>query len=281
MPKYIASEAPFAAENARSLKKRSGSIGSFARASQATKAPSRTTPAASEATICGLLQPSELPCTRPQTRPSRPPLASPRPGRSSALSGPWRLVEHPREREHREPDRHVQPEDPLPRDPVDDGAADERAGRDCETGDSRPGAERHAALLRGERGGEERQRQRHDDGAADPLDGARCDQRPHRGRQRRRRGGGGEQDEPDDEHAAAAEAVAECGAGEEEDGEGERVRVHRPLELLDRRAEVGADHGQRGRDHEVVQHDHEQRDRRDRERPEGLRLGLHPIQLLP
>ena len=88
MPKYIASEAPFAAANARLLKKRSGSIGAFARASQATNAASRTTPRASEATICGLLQPSAFPLTRPQTRPSRPPLASPRPGRSSALSGP-------------------------------------------------------------------------------------------------------------------------------------------------------------------------------------------------
>ncbi len=51
MPKYIASEAPFAAEKARSLKKRSGSIGCLARASHATNAASRTTPAVSEATI--------------------------------------------------------------------------------------------------------------------------------------------------------------------------------------------------------------------------------------
>ena len=36
------------------------------------------------------------------------------------------------ERDEHEPDRHVQPEDPLPRDARDDGAADERAERDGE-----------------------------------------------------------------------------------------------------------------------------------------------------
>ena len=59
--------------------------------------------------------------------------------------------------------------------------------------------------------------------------------------------------EPDDEDAPAAEAVAERGAGEQEDGEGERVRVHRPLERLDRRAEILADAGERVRDDEVVE----------------------------
>ena len=40
MPKYIATEAPFAAENARLRKKRSGSIGAFERASiQTNDAP--------------------------------------------------------------------------------------------------------------------------------------------------------------------------------------------------------------------------------------------------
>ncbi len=42
----------------------------------------------------------------------------------------------------------------------------------------------------------------------------------------------------DDEHALAPEAVAERGAGQQEDGERERVGVDDPLELLDRRAEV-------------------------------------------
>ena len=281
MPKYIASEAPFAAENALFSKKRSGSIGSFARASHATKAASRTTPTASEATICGLLQPSELPWTRPQTRPSRPPLASARPGRSSALSGPWDSSSIRASGSTARPIGTFSQKIHCHAIPSTTAPPTSGPGGDGEAGDPRPGAERDAALLGGERGREDRQRQRRHDRAADSLDGPRRDQRLHRRRQRRRGGCGREQAEPDDEHPPAPEAVTERGAGEEEDGEGERVRVHRPLELLDRRAEVGADHRQRRRDDEVVQHDHEECDRRDRERPAGLRLGLHPIQLLP
>ena len=281
MPKYIASEAPFAAANARFLKNRSGSIGAFARASQATNAASRTTPRGERADDLRAAPAVGVAVHEP---PDEAEQAAARERRDRAGRAPCRavgLVEHPREREHREPDRDVEPEDPLPGDPVDDGAADERARRDGKTGDPGPGAERDAALLGRECGREERQRQRSHDGAADPLDGARCDQRLHRGRERRCGGRSGEQAEAEDEHPAAAEAVAQRGAGQQEDGERERVRVHRPLELLDRRAEVGADHRQRRRDDEVVEHDHEQRDRGDRERPGGLRLGLHQIQLLP
>ena len=196
-------------------------------------------------------------------------------GQVERLVGAVALVERPREREQHETDRHVQPEDPLPVDSLDDGPTDERARGDGEAGDPRPGAEGRTALLGREGRREDRQRQRHHDRAADSLHGPRGDQRLHRRRQRGRCGRGREQTEPEDEHTAAAEAVAERCPGEQEDGEGERVGVHRPLELLDRRAEVGADHGQRGRDDEVVEDDHEERDRRDRERPQRLRLGLH------
>ena len=80
---------------------------------------------------------------------------------------------------------------------------------------------------------------------------------------------------PIDEHPLPPEAVAERGARQEEDGEGERVGVDDPLELLDRRAEVDADHRQRGRDDEVVEHDHEEGDRRDDERPGRAGTGFH------
>ena len=64
-------------------------------------------------------------------------------------------------------------------------------------------------------------------------------------------------------------ADAGAGAGDEQDREGQRVGVDGPLELLDRRAEVDADDRQRGRDDEVVEDDHEERGRDDRERPLG------------
>ena len=75
--------------------------------------------------------------------------------------------------------------------------------------------------------------------------------------------------EADDEHAPAAEAVAQRGAGEQEHRERERVGVDGPLERLDGGAEVRADARQRGRDDEVVERDHEERDRDDREGPDA------------
>ena len=63
------------------------------------------------------------------------------------MSGPA-LAELRREREQHETDGDVEPEDPLPRDPFDDGSADERAHRDGEARDARPGAEREPAPLR-------------------------------------------------------------------------------------------------------------------------------------
>ena len=50
-----------------------------------------------------------------------------------------------------EPDRHVEPEDPLPVDALDDGAADERAAGDREPGDRAEDADRRAALRGRER----------------------------------------------------------------------------------------------------------------------------------
>ena len=60
--------------------------------------------------------------------------------------GAVRLVEpRVRERCEHEPDRDVEPEDPVPREAADDGAADERADRDREAADAAPDAERETA----------------------------------------------------------------------------------------------------------------------------------------
>ncbi len=102
IPKYMKSDAPFAAEKARSRKKRIGSIGSAVRSSHATNAARSSAPATNEATICGLDQPSEFPFTRPQTMPSRPALAECQPGEVERLVRPVRLAELRREREQEE-----------------------------------------------------------------------------------------------------------------------------------------------------------------------------------
>ena len=81
-------------------------------------------------------------------------------------------------------------------------------------------------------GGEQGQGQRHHDRGADALDRAGGDERVDAGRERGRGGGAGEDREAHGEEPAAAETVTECGAEHEEDGEGERVRVHRPFQVL-------------------------------------------------
>ena len=87
----------------------------------------------------------------------------------------------------------------------------------------------------GNRRGEDGQRERHDDRAADALDGARGVEADDRGRERGGRGGSREDRDAEHEHPAAAEAVAERGAGQQQDGEGQRVGVDRPLEAAEAR----------------------------------------------
>ena len=87
------------------------------------------------------------------------------------------------------------------------------------------------------------------------------------GRQRSRRRAEREDDQADDEHAPPAKSVAQRGAREQQHGEGQRVCVDGPLELLEGRAQLGPNDRQGGGHHEVVEGDHEQGNRRDREGP--------------
>ena len=106
--------------------------------------------------------------------------------------GAGRLPELRRQGQEHEPDRNVEPEDPLPRDAVDDRAADERAHGDGEARDARPGSERGTAPLAGDRGAENRQGQRRDDRGAESLQRPSRDQPVGRGCERGRGGRGGE-----------------------------------------------------------------------------------------
>ena len=172
-----------------------------------------------------------------------------------------------------EADRHVEPEDPVPVEALGDGATDERPDGDGETGDAAPGAERDRATLGRDRGGQDGQGQRRDDRAADALDGAGEDQDLGRRRQRGQGRSADEDGHADEEDALATEPVAERGAGDEQDREGQGVGVDHPLEVGQRGAEVALDDRQGGRHDEVVEGDHEQGERRDREGPAGWRFG--------
>ena len=172
-----------------------------------------------------------------------------------------------RPRREQQPDRHVEPEDPVPGDALDDRAADHRAERDAEAADPAPDADRQPALLGRERLAQQRQRQRRDRPRAPrPCSARAAISASVLGANAARGGGEREHPDADREHPPPAEPVAERGGGEQEDRVAERVGVDRPLELLERCTEVLADADERVGDDEVVEGDHEQRDRDDRER---------------
>ena len=180
-----------------------------------------------------------------------------------------------RERREDQPDRHVEPEDPLPRDPFDDRAADQRSHRDRQAPDPAPGAEREPASFRRHGRGEDRQRERGHDRAADSLRRAGQVEREHAPGEGGRGGREREDAEADREHQPPAEPVAERRPGQEQHCERQRVGVHRPLELGQRGVQVLADDRQRRGHDEVVERDHEERDRGDRERPDRVASCAH------
>ena len=250
------SDATFVSANVRLRKNCIGSIGDGARSSQATNAATSSAPTTIGTTMPALVQPcvvaaheapddAEQPGARePEARAGRAPRRRP------CVSSSWRA----RERREHEPDRDVEPEDPVPRDAADDRAADERAERDREAADAAPDAEREPAPLRPAPPAE---RIVSVSGVTiappTPCTRARDVERVRGRRERGDRRRAGEEQQAEHEHAPAAEAVAERGAREEQHREGERVRVDRPLELRDRRVQVAPDHRQRRRHDEVVE----------------------------
>ena len=120
----------------------------------------------------------------------------------------------------------------------------------------------HAHRLRavgrlGEEHHDQRERDRRDDGAAEPLHGARGDQHSLRARQaageRRQR----EERDAEQEEPAVAEQVAEPAAEQQEAAEREDVGVHDPRERRLREAEIGADRRERDVHDRGVEDDHQ------------------------
>ena len=219
--------------------------------------------------ISGLAQPDWPARTRAHTMATTLPVRSTTPSRSSRSGAPWLSgSSRMRERQGDDPDRHVDPEDPVPVDALGDRAADDRPHRDGQAGESAVDADDHPAPF-----GRESGRQ---DGEA--AAGGRS-RRPGPARvraaisvgdvrgERAGRRGHGEQGEADGEDPAAAEAVAEGGRGDDAGREGDVVRGERPLERRQAGVQVALHAGQRrGHDHRV-ENDHEVGGRGQAENP--------------
>jgi hypothetical protein len=203
------------------------------------------------------------------------------PGEVDVLGRPAALGEtQPRQRSEGQADGHVQPEDPLPADSLDDGAADDRAHRYSESADAAPRSQREAAPARGHCRAQDGQRQRGHDRRARALQRTRCDQRTRTGSQRCSRRSDGEHGQSDREEQAPSKAVTERCTRQQQHGKGQGVGVDGPFQLLQVGVEVAPDHRQCRGDHQVVEGHHEQCDRRDGKSPDGAGSDGHRRGLL-
>ena len=270
------------AVNARERKKRIGSIGSGARSSHATNAAASTALATSEATTSRLPQPGAVAAHESPHEPERRTRDEHETGDVDRRIRAVALADlAPGERDHEQAERDVDPEDPLPREALGDRAADDRPARDGEARDAEVDAERLAPLLGREGRAHEGESQRHDERRADALHGARGDQRLDARRERTGRRSRDEERDAEREQPPPAEAVAERGAGQEEHGEAQVVRVDRPLELRDRCAEVAADRAQRRRHDERVERDHQRGNGGKSKNPSRMQCVCHLSTLRP
>jgi hypothetical protein len=198
------------------------------------------------------------------------------------VRGVARLVDQQERRGDRDrPDRNVDVEDPVPVDVLGDEPTGEGADRERKRRDSRPDADRRAALARRERDGDDRERRRVHERSADSLHDARCDEDVRAACEPAGKRSEREDDEADDEDEPAPEQVGELAAREHERAEGQRVARHDPFELGDLQMERALDRRQRDVHDRVVEHDHEKTERDGGERPPlAVLLGedtcLHP-----
>ena len=177
-----------------------------------------------------------------------------------------------------EADRHVDPEDPLPAEPLGQDPAEQDARGAAGPRDRAPDAERLVALgtlvpVRGD----DRQGGRRDDRRAEALEGAGDDQEDVRGRQAAGQRGEREEHEAADEHPPAPEQVGEPSAEQQEAAEEEGVGVDDPGEVVLAELEVAADRREGDVDDRGVDDDqelgHREQDEGDRLLAGGLERG--------
>ncbi len=169
------------------------------------------------------------------------------------------VLDQPRaEHEHRDADRHVDGEDPVPVDGLDQRAAEQQAERAAGGDDEHVGAHGlHALVDAREVGGDQGEDHRGGDRAAEALDEARRDQRELGFRQPAGERGDGEDGGAGEEDALATEQVAEAAGEQEEAPVGDEVRADDPREVGLRELQVALDDGQGDVDDGHV-HDHHQ-----------------------
>ena len=232
------------------------------------KAAPSTIPAASVATISGLVQPRLLARIRAQTMPRAPPAARSSPAgsrlardRSAAgilvrisgiMTSPIGTFSQKIHGQSR----------PWATAPPTTGPASTAIPVTLAEDPERPGP-----ALRRERRGQQGERQREHQRRARALHGAGRDQRAGVRRQRARGRGRGEQADPGGQHPPPAQPLPQRRAGQQQHGEAQRVGVHRPLQGGQRRVQVQPDHRQGGRDDLRVQRHHQRRRRGQRQHP--------------
>ena len=171
------------------------------------------------------------------------------------------------------PDRHVQPEDVLPRPSGGDGPADQGPMATAAPPMAPQMPEGGIAPLGGDRRTEQGQRQRHDHRPAGPWTARAATRTPMLGASAATADAAGEQGDAEDEDPPATEPLTDSGRREQEDGEGQGVGVDRPLQAGQAGVEVDPDDRERGRDHQVVESGHEQGHPGDHDGPHGPRSG--------
>ena len=183
------------------------------------------------------------------------------PGMSIALRATCRPTGYAGQGQHRGEDRdgHVDPEHRVPAGVLDQEPPDQRSDRQAETRHPGPDADHQGQFAAGEDLGQQRQRQRGQEGRADALHRPCPDQFHGGGGQAAGGRPGGEQQQTGDEHAAPAQPVAELAAQQYETGERHDVGVDGPLQLVRCGAQVPLDRRHRDVDDGVVQEDGEQR----------------------
>jgi hypothetical protein len=162
-------------------------------------------------------------------------------------------------------DRQVDEEDPAPRQALREDAAEDRPGGGRRAVDSAPDAEGHPAIAALVGGADERDVRREHRGGPDALHATGGDQDGRRARQPRGQRGGGEDDQAADVDRLAADEIRERPGSEQQRREGEGVDVDHPLQLRERRVQIG---GHVGQGHVHDRHVDEEHERSEADRHE-------------
>ena len=174
---------------------------------------------------------------------------------------PWvaRLLDDDRARDDGDDaDRHVDEEDGLPVDVLDEHAAEDRPGDQRDPRDAAVDAERRAEFRPPEGRGDDRRRDRREDRAADALYPAGDLQLGDILRERAAERRCGEDEEADQEKPLAPEEVTDFRHRQDQRGQHQRVRVDHPLEFGEGGLEVLRDARQGDIDDRDIEERHEE-----------------------